>query len=70
MRSSLKNSIDKYIRELKNSDWILNEEYKFVFANYHDKVEEILNIQSKSGKAKPYQVKQIRNVLIKYRLKL
>lgn len=31
-------------------------------------VEEILNIQSKSGKAKPYQVKQIRNVIIKYKL--
>jgi len=26
-----------------------------------ENVEEILNIQSKSGKAKPYQVKQIRN---------
>ena len=35
-----------------------------------DKVEEILNIQSKLGKAKPYQVKQIRNILIKYKLKL
>jgi len=35
-----------------------------------EKVEEILNIQSKYGKAKPYQVKQARNVIIKYKLTL
>lgn len=33
-----------------------------------DGIEEILNIQSKGGKAKPYQVKQLRNVLLKYKL--
>jgi len=33
-------------------------------------VEEILNIQPKSGKAKPYQVKQIRNIVLKYHLNL
>ena len=31
-------------------------------------VEEILNIQPKNGKAKAYQVKQIRNLIIKYKL--
>ncbi len=32
-------------------------------------VEEILNMQPKSaGRAKPYQVKQVRHVIIKYRL--
>jgi hypothetical protein len=31
-------------------------------------VEEILNLQPKDGKAKPYQVKQVRNVLIDYKL--
>lgn len=31
-------------------------------------VEEIINLQPKCGKAKPYQVKQIRNILVKYRL--
>lgn len=31
-------------------------------------VEEILNLQPKQGKAKPYQVKQVRNVILKYRL--
>ena len=31
---------------------------------------EIINIQSNKGMAKPYQVKQIRNYIIKYRLSL
>lgn len=31
-------------------------------------VEEILNLQPKGGKSKPYQIKQIRNVIIKYKL--
>lgn len=31
-------------------------------------VEEIINIQPKGGKAKPYQVKQVRNIILKYRL--
>ncbi len=35
-----------------------------------DDVEEILNIQSKAGKAKPYQVKQVRTIIVKYKLKL
>ena len=33
-------------------------------------VEEILNLQPKNGKAKPYQVKQVRNVILKYNLRL
>ena len=31
-------------------------------------VEEILNVQPKGAKAKPYQVKQVRKVILKYRL--
>ena len=31
-------------------------------------VEEILNLQPRAALAKPYQVKQVRDVLIKYRL--
>jgi HicA toxin of bacterial toxin-antitoxin, len=31
-------------------------------------IEEILNLQSRQGKAKPYQVKQVRLVVLKYRL--
>ena len=34
------------------------------------RVEEILNIQPKGTKAKLYQVKQVRNVILKYRLNL
>ncbi len=33
-----------------------------------DGVEEILNLQTKAGRAKPYQVKQVRQVILKYRL--
>jgi len=33
-----------------------------------DGVEEILNLQPKGPKAKPYQVKQVRNVILKYKL--
>lgn len=32
-------------------------------------IEEIINIQSKKDKAKPYQVKQVRNIILKYRLR-
>ena len=31
-------------------------------------IEEIINIQPSGNKAKPYQVKQIRNLIIKYKL--
>ena len=33
-------------------------------------VEEILNLQPRSGKGKPYQVKQVRGVILKYNLTL
>jgi len=31
-------------------------------------IEEILNLQPKGSLAKPYQVRQVRNVILKYRL--
>ena len=31
-------------------------------------VEEIINIQPKGKNAKPYQVKQVRNIILKYKL--
>lgn len=31
-------------------------------------IEEIINIQSKQNKAKSYQVKQVRNIILRYRL--
>jgi predicted RNA binding protein YcfA (HicA-like mRNA interferase family) len=33
-------------------------------------IEEILNLQPKSGKAKPYQVKQVRQIILRHRLRL
>lgn len=33
-----------------------------------DGVEEIINIQPAGNKAKPYQVKQVRNIILKYRM--
>ena len=37
-----------------------------IFSN--TKVEEIINIQPTGSKAKPYQVKQVREIIIKYKL--
>lgn len=36
----------------------------------HSGIEEILNLQPKGGKCKPYQVKQVRDVILKYQLRL
>jgi len=33
-------------------------------------IDEIINLQPKSAKAKPYQVKQIREIILRYGLKL
>ena len=33
-------------------------------------IEEILNLQPKGGKAKAYQVKQVRQMIVRYRLRL
>lgn len=33
-----------------------------------DGVAEILNLQPKGSNSKPYQVKQVRNVIVKYKL--
>lgn len=33
-----------------------------------DGVEEIINLQPVGNKAKPYQVKQVRNIILKYQL--
>ena len=35
---------------------------------YREGIEEIINIQPDGNKAKPYQVKQVRNIFIKYKL--
>lgn len=33
-------------------------------------VEEIINLQPKNGQAKPYQVKQVRELIVKYELNI
>ena len=35
-----------------------------------DGIKEILNLQPKGSKAKPYQVKQVRSIILQYKLKL
>lgn len=40
------------------------------FIYYKDGIEEIINIQSNKGNAKTYQVKQIRNLIKKHKIKL
>jgi predicted RNA binding protein YcfA (HicA-like mRNA interferase family) len=35
---------------------------------FREDIEEILNLQPKDSKAKSYQVKQVRNIIIRYRL--
>lgn len=35
---------------------------------HRDGVTEILNLQDKNGQAKPYQVKQARDIIVRYRL--
>lgn len=35
---------------------------------HKDGIAEIINIQPKGGKAKPYQVKQVRQIISKYKL--
>ena len=35
---------------------------------YKQGVVEIINIQSHGGQAKPYQVRQVRNIILKYKL--
>lgn len=38
------------------------------FIYFKDGVEEIINIQPVGNKSKPYQVKQVRNIILKYRM--
>lgn len=40
------------------------------FIYYKDGVEEIINIQPDGNKAKAYQVKQIRNIILKYKMEV
>lgn len=37
---------------------------------YSDRIEEIINIQEQNGKSKQYQIKQIREIILKYKLEV
>lgn len=45
-------------------EWVKGGHHIFT----RDPVAEIINLQPKGSKAKPYQVKQVRSILVKYRL--
>lgn len=40
------------------------------FIYWKDVIEEIINIQPDGNKAKPYQVKQIRGIILKYQMEV
>ena len=40
------------------------------FIYWKDGIEEIINIQPDGNKAKPYQVKQIRGIILKYQMEV
>jgi hypothetical protein len=52
------------LKRLDFSERIKGDHYIFS----KDGVEEILNLQPKGSKAKPYQVKQVRDLILKYEL--
>lgn len=54
----------KLLTSLGFSERIRGDHHIFTKAN----VIEILNIQPKGSQAKPYQVKQIRSVIVKYKM--
>ncbi len=54
----------RVLRNLGFSERIRGSHHIF----FRDGVEEILNLQPKGNKAKPYQVKQARHVILKHRL--
>jgi len=54
----------RILRQLGFQERIRGSHHIFARAN----VAEILNLQAKGSKCKPYQVKQVRNVIIAYRL--
>lgn len=58
------NQLRYLLRRLGFAERIRGDHYIFT----KDGVKEILNLQPKGNKAKPYQVKQVRGVIVKYRL--
>ena len=67
---------DGNIRFNKLIDFLLSLDFEIRIKGshhilYHKQIEEIINLQPLSnGLAKSYQVKQVRNILLKYKLKI
>jgi len=58
------NQLRNLLRRLGFSERIRGDHHIFTMNG----VEEIINLQPKGNKAKPYQVKQVRGVIVKYHL--
>ena len=58
------NELRSLLRSLGFSERIRGSHHVFT----REDVQEIMNLQPKGAKAKAYQVKQVRQVLVKYRL--
>jgi len=49
-------------------NWDFRKESKVIIIYHHDSIVEIINIQPVGFEAKAYQVKQVRNIILKYKL--
>ena len=58
------NDLCGLLRYLKFSERIRGDHHIFT----RDDIREIINIQPRGGKAKPYQVKQVRELIVRYQL--
>ena len=58
------NDLRKLLRSLQFVERIKGSHHIFARGD----IAEIINIQPKGNSAKPYQVKQIRNIILKYKL--
>jgi hypothetical protein len=58
------NQLRNLLRQLGFSERIRGDHHIFI----RNGVEEIINLQPQGNKAKPYQVKQVRGVIVKYHL--
>ena len=58
------NDFRKFILSLGFNERIKGDH--FIYSK--EGIEEILNIQQNGNKAKPYQVKQVRNIVLKYKI--
>ena len=58
------NDLVGLLRDLQFQEWIKGSHHIFSRSG----IVEILNLQPKGSKAKPYQVRQVRQLILKYRL--